>query len=285
LDFSAPIIIVGAGRSGTTLLEGVLGAHSHVSPIPETAFLLHRMHAALEEKADYYISGYARMTQHRNPEWAKLSWIDYVANHITFGDWYSVGPTFLEAIEEERVRRARELGACFASLMIPPELRRERWMFREIWMGGGSFQHRLDLFYDAFPNAVYLQSVRHPIGYLRSGWNTLGQTLDRDAARGWLRDWLAMVRYNRQAGEHRPYLEFRYEDLIANGSATPDRIFDFLGLEIEPRCREALGHHFLPSQGPVHFQGEEEALLASVPEVLEEVERLGYSPHGAAVQS
>jgi len=276
LDFTAPIIIVGAGRSGTTLLEGVLQAHADIYSIGETAFLLHRMHAALVEKADYYISGYAHLAHSRDPEWTKLSFLNYMSSRVTRGDWHSIGPLFEQAIEEERLRRARELGATFGRLMIPPDLRGERWLFREIWMGGEAFPHKLDLFYDAFPNAVYLQSIRHPIGYMRSGANNLRQMVDRDQARHWLQNWLSMVRYNREAGARRPYFEFRYEDLVSNGPATLDRIFGFLGLAVQPRCLEALAFRFVPSEGPRHFEGEEEALLASVPGVAEEMQRLGY---------
>jgi hypothetical protein len=75
----------------------------------------------------------------------------------------------LSVIEEgENARIAKSIGTLFADTLIPPDLRRARWGFKEIWNGGDSFNYSWKTFTDAFPSAQYVQCVRNPYAFANS---------------------------------------------------------------------------------------------------------------------
>jgi hypothetical protein len=235
-DATAPIVVVGAGRSGTTRLVGALGEHPDVYMINETSFLLPRLWAAFHERPEFVrtirLGQLARQTR---PDWRAMPWGTFWREELG-RDLAAVGSVLgeLEAIETARLQRA--FGTFFADTLIPPSLRKPRWGFKEIWAGGEAFQYDWTLYRAAFPNACYIQSIRHPLAYLRSFVSNLSAPCpDDDAAAYALRQWVAMVLHARTLRETGRYLEFRMEDF----DAELPRILEALELSPAAGCTAA----------------------------------------------
>ena len=163
-DWTSPAIIVGAGRSGTTRLAATLGEHPDFYMIGETSFLLPRLWATFSDRPGYRRWRLSKLAHQTRPDWRQMPWFEF-DSAVIGATLESLGPLLpeLDATETERLQRA--FGRFFAEAMIPPSLRRARWGFKEIWAGSGSHPCEWDLFLGAFPAAVYIQSVRHPLEY------------------------------------------------------------------------------------------------------------------------
>jgi hypothetical protein len=243
-DPTAPIIIVGAGRSGTTRLNAVLGAHRDVYMIGETSFLLPKLWATITEVRNFSrrprLGQLARQTR---PEWQALSWAEFRQQQL-IDDAEGIAPLLAEIESAEGTRMQRALGAFFAELMIAPPVWKPRWGFKEIWAGGDAFPYDWDLYRAAFPEARFVQSVRHPIDYVRSMFSNMGATdvTEADAAYA-LGQWVTMVRHARRLRDTGRYVEFRMEDF----DEELPRILEALDLSPDPACLEAARHEYLPS--------------------------------------
>jgi hypothetical protein len=277
LDFTAPVIIIGPGRSGTTMLGAALGEHSDFYMIGETRFLIQRLWATFCEQKDYV--NYRRLSclaQQTRSEWSNLPWYTFATEVIGHEHDGTLGERFAELEAAEQSRVIQEIGASFARLLIPPSLRRRRWGMQEIWIGSDSFPYPWDLYRIAFPNALYLHSVRNPFTYLASNFNVNRELATEERAEYELRQWLKMTRHARKLVDTSRYMEFRYEDFIGDGGRTAERIFEFCGLKLEERCRRALSIRCLPSNGPNSFAERAEDFLTSIPELEDEMTMLGY---------
>jgi sulfotransferase family protein len=207
-NFSAPVIIIGPGRSGTTLLGSALGEHPDFYMIGETQFLVQRMWKVLSEFPIF--SNYMRLSklaQQTNPAWRRLAWYNFAMDVAGPEPEQTLGELYMDIAKAENVRLARELGASFARMMIPPSLRRRHWGMREIWIGSTAFPYSLELYEIAFPNARYLQSVRNPLVYLASNFNNRKVVATREAAIYELNQWVQMTRYARTVADTKRYLE------------------------------------------------------------------------------
>jgi hypothetical protein len=241
--WEAPIIVVGAGRSGSTRIMRALGAHRDVYMIGETSFLLPRLWAALHEREDYSRQvRLAHLVAQTHPEARGLSWWQVLRSGIKV-DVDGQAAKEVEAAEALRMQRA--FGAFVAELMIPPPLRRPRWGFKEIWAGTPAFPYDWTLYRAAYPEAHYVQSIRHPLEFLSSYISNMRVPVpDEDGLMRALRDWVAMVCHARSLRDTGRYVEFRMEDF---DEAWP-RILDALALPPDPTCLEAAAHRYVPSE-------------------------------------
>jgi hypothetical protein len=175
-----------------------------------------------------------------------MPWFEF-DSVVIGGSLESLGPALVDIEAAETVRLQRVFGCFFAEAMIPPSLRKPRWGFKEIWAGGGAHPCEWDLFREAFPAARYLQSIRHPLDYLRSAMATLKRTQVTTAeAVHELTQWVAMVRHARSLRDTGRYLEYRMEDF----DAELPRILDALDLSPDPACVAASQFKYLPTAGP-----------------------------------
>jgi len=148
LDVQAPIILVGAGRSGSTLLDAIIESHPDVYSVGETSFLFHRLWEALVERKSYYARTSERLARHEIARGASLtwsgfgprnianvirrrvrreflhrrtlSWKDMAYTHTSMDPYGDFSMAWKEAIAAEDERLLRELGESFVRLMMPP---------------------------------------------------------------------------------------------------------------------------------------------------------------------
>jgi hypothetical protein len=276
-DFSAPVIIVGPGRSGTTLLGSALGEHPDFYMIGETQFLIQRMWKVLLEFPVFvnYIR-FSKLAQQTRPEWRRIPWYNFAMDVAGSEPKNTLGDIYADIEKAENARLASELGASFGRMLIPPRLRRRHWGMQEIWIGSAAFPYSLDIYEAAFPNARYLQSVRNPLVYLASNFNNRKVVATREAAIYELNQWVKMTRYARTVADAKRYMEFRFEDFVSDGGLTAESVFEFVGLDLPSQCRRVLEIRHLPSSGPNSFLDRIDEFLSAVPGLRDEMKQLGY---------
>ena len=120
-DLQAPVIIVGAGRSGTTLLVRALNAHPLVCFRGETGFLVARIWREVYENRFWY------------------NWQRFVSTHPS-----SSAQALPPDETGELVALEAEVGKAiphfvFQLFKINPSA--IRWGFKEIWNGSSSFNY------------------------------------------------------------------------------------------------------------------------------------------------
>lgn len=275
-DFMAPVIIVGPGRSGTTLLGSALGEHPDFYMIGETRFLFQRLWNTLYEfPAFFTFKRFSMLAQQARPEWRELPWYTFAVE--VAGPEMAKLPDMAKCLAEaEGERVAQELGASFARMLIPPRLRRPHWGMQEIWIGSDSFPYSFELYEAAFPRARYLHCVRNPLTYLASNFNNNRVDASTEAAVYALKQWIKMTSHARTMAGTGRYIEFRYEDFVGDGGRTAERVFDFVGLDFHERSRRMLDIRHLPSAGPNAFLDRADEFLAAVAGLREEMQNLGY---------
>jgi hypothetical protein len=224
----APLIVIGAGRSGTTLLGRMLGGHPAIDFKGETAFLSARLW--LEAWHDRF--------------W--LNWAQY--NHqqprSSCEPMPAVGPDLLAV---ERARAGAAVAAAVAGVLgVDPA--RPCWGFKEIWNGHASRSYPWADYDAIYPEARWLHLVRHPVDFARSCAQWSRQPLTEALLAELLGAWVRMVRYNRERAASGRYAELRYEDLRARPEEALTPALGVLGLAFDERCLVALGTREMASR-------------------------------------
>ena len=276
-DFAAPVIIVGPGRSGTTLLGAALGEHPNFYMIGETKFLFPRLWNTLYEFPNFFtFRRFSKLAQQTRPEWRELPWYTF-AMEVAGPEMGKLTDLSNAIAATEKERIAQELGAAFARMLIPPSLRRRHWGMQEIWIGSDSFPYSFELYEAAFPRARYIHSVRNPFTYLASVFNNNQVSGSMEAAVHQLKQWIKMTTFARTLAASERYMEFRHEDFVGDDGRTAKQVFAFVGLNFPEQCQRTLEIRHLPSTGPNVFLDRADELLAAVPGLREEMKNLGYT--------
>lgn len=259
-----PIIIIGAGRSGSSLLQAMLNAHPAIRMLGEfeyATFDLWRAFWLREAPAQELARRVAAGAQARAPKKGSGKGRASVANALQ---------------KEEFSRRAGIITSALDQLYGLAEGGHAYWGFKEIWVGTDPW-HNWEPFDTLYPDATYVHLIRHPLEFARSNaaWNRKPLYLDR--LHSLLEDWVTYIRFNRQRATGDRYVEMRYEDLIANPESALSPLFDGLGLAIDPNCLAALDKPWKASvQRPPWPKGTR-AELAKVSGLEELVKGLGYN--------
>jgi hypothetical protein len=257
-----PIIIIGAGRSGTSLLDGVLGAHPDITMFGEfdnTAGQLWQQFwhvSAAETQRTRRIEAIRR----RAPEAAGTS------DEAIFA-------RVRDLERDERGRVAGIIRAALDQLYTVTELPSRYWGFKEIWADTPDWTS-----YDTvFPEALYLHIVRHPFDFARSSadWHRLPFTAPQ--LRTDLAEWLRYLRLNGARAATGRYLRITYEALRAEPEAALGACFDRLGLGWAPGCRTAFGRRYVPSDQESPLPAGLAASCDAVPGLVEAMAELGYA--------
>ena len=273
-----PIIVIGAGRSGSTLLSNIIGAHPDVYNAGETDFLVNRLWGELFAGPKFVHMERRNGLIHRKRMQLAQSRGGESQPPPTPREQEKIRTELLDAVNaEEEVRISPVIGRCMAETLIPPPLRVKYWTFKEIWNGSKPFQQgwrRHDL---AFPGAQYVHIVRHPIQYLCSFMSHTPLEPTKGRMLHWLDDWTKMnVLAHSRAELKGRYLAMRYESLVENPAAEIPGILGFLGLPEDNNCFEALSRRYNPRKRDVAPPIIPRIDIESVPGLVELAERYDY---------
>lgn len=208
-DDAAPIFVVGYQRSGTTLLQSLLGAHPNIAAPPETYFLFRiaRLQAYYGDLADD--SNLARVVHDAlNPPIPLFADCGFSETEIL-----------------DRVRRGpRTMRAVFTTILDDFARRqgKARWSEKTPGQTAGEV-------YKTFEHAKVVHIVRDPRDVIASSLRTPWTPPD---AYGLAVAWRDFVRSTVAAGDRagpERFLQVRYEDLTRRPRAVLEDIFAFLG--------------------------------------------------------
>lgn len=214
MNAQAPIVIIGCGRSGSTLMDRVLNAHPAIHMIGETKFLTARLWRTLGECAD-------------GSMWNAGARLAYRYRASATAD--AVRPGDDEWAEMEKRRLGTIVNRAVAELFELPQLEKPRWGMKEIWNGGAD-NVGWDIYDLVYPDAVWVHVVRSPLGYVRSAFGWKGRTPTLEELRHQLQTWLHIVRKSRERRDTGRYVEIRYEDLVESPEDALAALFALLGL-------------------------------------------------------
>jgi hypothetical protein len=262
MDCQAPIIVIGIGRSGTTLLKRILDAHPAISFAGETNFLPARLW--LEAWGDRF--------------W--YNWDRY--NETEPASARGMMPEIpIEVIERERSRIGRLIAATVTDLLSVGDS--PAWGFKEIWNGTASSNYDWGSYDAVFPRALWVQLIRDPFSFARScaSWNEEDLTLPYLEDR--LRDWTICALTSRRRAITGNYLEIRYEDVVRDPVGTLSPVLSRAGLEWHPDCINGLKSRHLassphPNDGPVLEKTDIGRLIDSIPALASLMTELSYPP-------
>jgi Sulfotransferase family len=256
-----PIIIIGAGRSGTSLLDAVLGAHPEIAMFGEFDGTVERLWQQF-----WQVSAAATLRSRR---------IAAIRRAEPEPDGASDTLIFERVRDLERQERQRVAGIirhALDQLYSLTECPGRYWGFKEIWAETPDWQ-ACDT---VFPEALYLHIIRHPFDFARSSadWQRVAFTAVQ--LRADLAAWLGHLRANgARAGTGR-YFRLTYEALLADPQAALAGVFARLGLGWDPACGGALARRYVPSGQASPLPPGIAASVAAVPGLAEALIELGY---------
>jgi Sulfotransferase family len=228
VKLQSPIITIGAGRSGSTLLHRILNHHPKVVFFNENSFLAPRLWLELWKDRFWFTSEQFVAQQPRS----------------------ALDP--LPAVDADRLEQEQQrIGALIATL-IADVLGLDRksctiWGYKEIWNGSSQFDYPWEDYDQIFPGAFWLHLIRNPCDFARSTarWNRDPLTLDYMKER--LTDWVAILEKSRQRSTTGRYREVRYEDLVADPQDCLTPVFEANDLRWHDDCLQALGRFSMKS--------------------------------------
>jgi hypothetical protein len=211
---SRPIFVVGFQRSGTTLLQSLIGSHPRIAAPPETFFLFR-----IARLAGYY----GDLTDDAN-----LARVVHDAVHPPAGLLDGAG--FDEAVLMERARsRPRTMRAVFEVMMEDFAERhgKVRWSEKSPGQNAGEVL-------GTFPDAQVIHIVRDPRDAIASSLETPWTAPDVFAlAHEWKTFFGGTTRSGSRAGPAH-FMQIRYEDLTRDTATVLAQVFGFLGEDFDP---------------------------------------------------
>ncbi|MCP3931920.1 MAG: sulfotransferase [Bacteroidetes bacterium] len=218
----APIIIIGAGRSGSTMLSAIFNAHPDICFFGETYFLAPFVWNSVFEKYGLIMS---YLNAWRNP--------------------LKKTKDEMEALEKKRIGK---LIAQFVADVTKTDPDIPCWGFKEIWNGSPQFETFNWSIYDSiFPNAKYVHLVRNPIRYAISTAGRDQEKFTRQLFDKQLLNWVKIHDYNSTRANTKRYQLVRYEDILDSPNEVIRRILEFLDVEWNPECLEPMNQSYVPS--------------------------------------
>jgi hypothetical protein len=241
MQLDAPIIIVGAGRSGSTLLDRMLDAHSAISMLGETNFITATLWKSVLDR--------------RKRMLLAISDPDLIDRELTR----------LGKVELHTVGELFEL----ASITKP------FWGMKEIWNGAKRVVD-WSIYDRVYPRATWVHLVRNPLEFARSAVGWTGVDMNEESLAIKLRTWLRMADIARERASTGRYVEMRYEDLVANPEAALAPLFSVLGLPYSQSCSMPMAESWVPSRSLPHLPEVPLEQLIAEAGLLGRLEDFGY---------
>jgi Sulfotransferase family len=228
-----PIILIGAGRSGSTLFARMLNAHPQVQFLLETDFLIARIWREVWDNRLFWVhslnSQYHVM---REPTSAREPPAEVPA----------------EVIAAAKERASRGVRRLFAELMqVKPGY--AAWGFKEIWNGNPAVaQIPWSIYRRIFPHARWVHLVRDPFTFVHSSarWNQLPLTIY--LLKKELQHWQQVVEWSQELAGVPDFFEIRYEDLVSSPKTTLAPILGSVRLCWRDECECELNRLVLASE-------------------------------------
>ena len=231
-----PIIIIGAGRSGTSLLDAMLGAHPAVAMFGEFDGTIEQLWRQFwrVSAAETLRSRRIEAIRQAEPEPDGAS------------DAAEIFARVRDLERQERERVAQIIRDTLDRLYGVGESPSRYWGFKEIWAGDAGVPdwQACDT---VFPEALYLHIIRHPFDFARSSADWQRRPFTAAQLRADLAAWLGHLRLNAARAETGRYFRLRYEALLADPEAALAGLFARLELGWDPACRSAFGRRYVPS--------------------------------------
>jgi len=222
------IIVIGAGRSGSTLLTRILNEHPNIKFGGETDFLAPRLWAELWENRFWF---------HWKMQAESLS-----PSGVSRRDNQSLynlrSETDLE-IPTQVMERSRQKVTSVIQSVIKTLLDTEDslvWGYKEPWNGSESFLYEWKIYDNVFPNAMWLHLVRDPFSFVKSCSQWVRHNLDMSFLTRQLNEWVGVVKFSRERNATRRYYEIRFEDLIHTPQKVLQPVLDSFGLRWSEAC-------------------------------------------------
>ncbi len=261
----SPLIVIGAGRSGSTLISRMLNAHGSIDFKGETSFLLARVWSEV---------------------WEDRFWLNW-PRHVASGPHCAsdpLPPWSQEDLATERMRTGRLVAELFVKLLRVEQAPERRWGYKELWSGLPQYRHGWRAHDAVLPGAQWLHLVRHPFDFARSSahWNGTGLTRAYLEAR--LSNWVSMLEYNRQRQQSGRYHELRFEDLVHDPRQALDPVLTSMGLAWEPavgkvaETRTMSSRHARDGAEPVLTGADARALIDLIPGLSAAMASCRYAP-------
>ena len=247
-----PIFVVGAPRSGTSILTWCLGQHSNILAQEESNWL-GRLAVHLEEA---YRTGTERGDR------SQLNALG-VRREVFFGCFGEAINRLILGQRADLTRIAREqaLAAADQSHILPAfKTERSEQDPKKRWVDGTpEYSFYVCGLRKLFPQASFIHILREPVAVVRSilqfariSGRTLAEN-EEQAYDYWLRAVRACVQAERAYGSRVVYRVF-YSDLVAKPEATLAKILNYLQENYEPACLEPLQHRINSSNVPWDFE-------------------------------
>jgi len=208
-----PIFVVGAQRSGSTLLRLILNAHSEIA-IPEEARFL--MPLLKKKYLHHSFSGESLKAL-----------IEYLSLNPQFKLWHYDSTELFEQLFQMDSLTVKELMDCMYTSYSKSE-NKSRWGDKSL------FFRSIDILYGMFPNSRFIHIVRDGRDVFHS-WRKMDPSKDNVAvtALDWYYKLYRIERsFNRLPQENR--MTIRYEDLLQQPQTTIHSLCSFVGLDYQP---------------------------------------------------
>ena len=221
LDIQSPILVIGAGRSGSTLLHRVLNKHPEIAFFNENNFLAARLWLEL---------------------WQDRFWLDLEIFNDTHPS-SALDPKPVsdpEMLQQQKARIGRLVAETVAKVHGVNSDQCRVWGYKEIWSGAYGHDYPWD-FYDAiYPRAYWLHLVRNPFNCALSNTNWNREPLTLEFLEERLHHWVLMAIKNSRNSTVERYCEIRYEDLVNDPQSVVRPLLEANGLAWNDACLEPL---------------------------------------------
>jgi hypothetical protein len=265
LKLTAPIIIIGNGRSGSTLLNNLLGSHPDIVMLGEMYFGPAQAWNALWT-ADANNTQRNISDEYRNDPELESRVANCPVEH----------QKLIARLQSSEYRRTAEiLRRAIAEWFCLPKTGTRYWGFKGIF-NGSIFHYEWKIYDQLFPDAIWLHIVRHPLHFAGSAIASQRREPTPEFLKVALQDWLNVFRMSRQRSDTGRYWEIKYETLVADPSKTLRPVLEFLDVGWDDASQQAMSQQWGTRSHAQRLPPQLRAVVKEVPDLEKTMFELGY---------